>query len=156
MTFIHVSSTQPQRLSRRLQQVVPHFKQLLYNHRQAGQWLKCSFLEAVMIIVCRFKVFYPGLLNFYCPVSKSLLSVARRAREPEVVSPVDAGEGEVVSDPCLSTPELFEENPLPVSGEAVEEVKEKVTDAKPPLKVTIAKIVTDGSLSHKQVCIFTT
>lgn len=88
-------------------------------------------------------MFYPGLLDFYCPVSEDLLNLAQTASEPETADCHDTGEN---GEDNFVSPELFED---PSGGSEGEGKLEAV--AKPPLKETITKLVAEGSLSHQQV-----
>ena len=95
-------------------------------------------------------MFYPGLLDFYCPVPDDLLELARATSESSDIVGHNSTEEEQ-SDKFVS-PELFDDpaaSAVATSGEAEGEL---MGERKPPYKEMITKLVTEGRLSHQQVC----
>ena len=94
-------------------------------------------------------MFYPGLLDFYCPVSDDLLELAHATNKPSDIVGHNSPEGERSGN--FVSPELFDdpEAAVATSGEAEGKLK---GECKPPFKETITKLLTEGRLSHQQVC----
>ena len=92
-------------------------------------------------------MFYPGLLDFYCPVSDNLLELAHATNESSDIVCRNSTEEE--RSIIFVSPELFDDPAtMATSGEAEGEPK---GECKPSYKETITKLVTEGRLSHQQV-----
>ena len=105
-------------------------------------------------------MFYPGLLDYYCPVSDDLLKLAGSVSQADVAdcntverkkNEKGKEEREGHNEDNVTSPELFDDS---LGTSDAKDGRETIS-SKPSVKDAITKLASEGRLTHKQASPFT-